>query len=67
MLYFLIQANDENVRAMWEDGHFYRGRVLENCNEGNQKDNNCLVQPPPPPLVFSSILQIKTIYLSIFT
>lgn len=27
-------AKDENVRAMWEDGHFYRGRVLENCNEG---------------------------------
>lgn len=48
MLFFLIQAKDENVKAMWEDGHFYRERVVENSNEGNQKDNNCLVRPPPP-------------------
>lgn len=34
---FLFQAKDENVSAMWENGHYYRGRVLEICNEGNQK------------------------------
>lgn len=27
-------AKDEKVSAMWEDGFYYRGRVLEICNEG---------------------------------
>lgn len=32
----LIQAKDENVRVMWEDWHYYRGRELKKkCNDSN--------------------------------
>lgn len=37
-LFILFQAKDENVRQCRRmDGHYYRGQVLEMCNEGNQK------------------------------